>query len=158
MSTVPALEIRIKHQVLRYEGRQYSVSTSKNGPGERLDSECTPCGRHRVVEKFGDGCSPGAVFVARRPTGEIYSPELATRHPGRDWILTRILRLAGCEEGINLGGEVDTYRRCIYIHGAPDDTPMGIPGSRGCIRMLNRDVMELYENVPLDTPVLIIDA
>ena len=158
MSAAPALEIRLRRQVLLCADREYPVSTARNGPGERLHSECTPRGLHRVAEKFGDGCAPDTVFVARQPSGEIYSPELATRQPGRDWILTRILRLAGCEAGVNLGGEVDTYRRCIYIHGAPEDTPMGVPGSRGCVRMRNRDIIELYQRVSLDAPVLILDA
>src|SRR5690606_25712029 len=103
----------------------------------------------------GEGSQPGTVFVGRRPTGEVWSPELRHRHPGRDWILTRILWLAGTEPGVNQGGDVDTYRRYIYIHGAPDDVHMGEPGSAGCIRMRNADVMELFDRVGAGTEVVI---
>jgi lipoprotein-anchoring transpeptidase ErfK/SrfK len=135
--------------------REYSVSTAKNGAGERMDTGCTPRGRHVITEKIGEGAMPGTVFVGRRPTGEIYSPELRKQNPTRDWIVTRILWLSGAEPGRNQGGEVDTYNRYIYIHGAPDDVPMGVPGSAGCIRMRNADVIELFDRVPPGTPVLI---
>jgi lipoprotein-anchoring transpeptidase ErfK/SrfK len=135
--------------------REYSVSTAKNGAGERMDTGCTPRGRHIVAEKIGESAAPGSVFVGRRPTGEIYSPELREQNPARDWILTRILWLSGLEPGRNQGGDVDTSNRYIYIHGAPDDVPMGTPGSAGCIRMRNADVIELFDRVPPGTPVLI---
>lgn len=131
------------------------VSTAVNGPGERAGSECTPRGEHVVAEKIGDGCAPGTVFVGRRPTGELWSPALAAAAPERDFILTRILWLDGCEPGRNRGGEVDTRARYIYIHGAPDDAEMGVPGSRGCIRMRNADVIRLFDLVEAGTRVLI---
>jgi len=136
--------------------RRYAVSTARNGPGERMGSECTPRGRHRIRIKIGAGLPENTVFRGRRPTGEIYSPELALRHPGRDWILTRILWLTGCEPRRNRGGERDTLRRYIYIHGSPDDTPMGVPGSHGCIRMRNRDLLELFAQVEPGSPVEIV--
>jgi len=101
----------------------------------------------------GAGYPANAVFVERRPTGEIYDSELAQRHPGRDWILTRILWLSGCEPGFNRLGKVDTMRRAIYIHGSPDSAEMGKPGSHGCIRMRNRDIIELFDLVPIRTLV-----
>lgn len=131
------------------------VSTAANGPGERAGSECTPRGEHVIAEKIGAGCAPGTVFVERRPTGELWSPALAAAAPGRDFILTRILWLDGCEPGRNRGGEVDTRARYIYIHGAPDDAKMGVPGSRGCIRMRNADVIRLFDLVEIGTRVLI---
>ncbi|MCL6555589.1 MAG: L,D-transpeptidase [Burkholderiales bacterium] len=131
----------------------YEVSTAANGPGEERGSFCTPRGRHIIRAKIGAGAPENTVFVRRRPTGEIYTPELAARHPGRDWILTRILWLSGCEPGFNRLGEVDTMRRYIYIHGSPDEVPMGVPGSRGCIRMRNRDIIELFDRVAVGTPV-----
>ena len=79
--------------------RTYPVSTALNGVGEHNGSGCTPRGLHRVRAKVGAGCAPGTVFVGRRATGEIYSPALAAEHPGRDWILSRILWLTGCEPG-----------------------------------------------------------
>jgi L,D-transpeptidase YbiS len=131
------------------------VSTAKNGAGEIIDSECTPRGQHVIVEKIGAGCPVNTIFVGRRPTGELCSPELRAGQPGRDWILTRILWLGGVEPGKNQGGEVDTKARYIYVHGAPDDIPMGRPGSRGCIRMRNQDVVQLFELVESGTPVYI---
>ncbi len=137
--------------------KRYSVSTSKHGLGEKEGSFCTPRGRHIVRAKIGSGQPPGAVFVRRRPTGEVWTPALHARYPGRDWILTRILWLSGCEPGKNRLGEVDTMRRYIYIHGSPDTAEMGKPGSIGCVRMRNRDIAELFELVPAYTPVEISD-
>ncbi|MEX0958417.1 MAG: L,D-transpeptidase [Burkholderiales bacterium] len=136
--------------------RRYRVSTSANGVGERRNSFCTPRGRHIIRAKIGAGAPVNTVFVKRRPTGEVFSPELAARHPGRDWILTRILWLSGREVGFNRLGEVDTMRRYIYIHGSPDTVPMGTPGSIGCIRMRNADILELFDLVPAGTAVEIV--
>jgi lipoprotein-anchoring transpeptidase ErfK/SrfK len=138
----------------RYGARTaYPVSTSKHGAGERRNSFKTPRGRHVVRAKIGRDAPLGAVFKGRRPTGEIYSPALAAAHPERDWILTRILWLSGTERGRNRLGDVDTMRRYIYIHGAPDSEPMGVPGSIGCIRMRNADIVELFDLVPPGTVV-----
>lgn len=136
--------------------RSYAVSTAANGPGERTDSLCTPRGRHLVRAKIGAGQALGTVFRGRRPTGEIWSPELHARYPGRDWMLSRILWLSGCEPGFNRLGDVDTMRRYIYIHGAAENAAMGQAGSHGCIRMRNKDVVELFDLVPVYTPVEII--
>jgi L,D-transpeptidase YbiS len=128
--------------------KTYAVSTSKHGAGETQGSFQTPRGRHIVRAKIGAGAPLNAVFRGRRPTGEIYSAELARTNPGRDWILTRILWLSGTEIGRNRLGRVDTMRRYIYIHGTPDTEPLGVPGSIGCIRMANADLVELFELVP----------
>jgi lipoprotein-anchoring transpeptidase ErfK/SrfK len=133
--------------------RRYPVSTALNGPGEVMDSGCTPRGLHTVRARIGAGAPVGTVFRGRRPTGEIWSPELAARHPQRDWILSRILWLSGCEPGRNRLGRVDSMRRYIYIHGTADDQPLGKALSHGCVRMRNRDVIELFELVPAGTPV-----
>lgn len=135
--------------------RRYAVSTSKHGAGELRDSHKTPRGRHVIRAKIGAGAPLGAVFRGRRPTGEIYSPELARAQPGRDWILTRILWLSGTEVGKNRLGPVDTMRRYIYLHGMPDSEPLGVPGSIGCIRMANRDIVELFDLVDCGTVVRI---
>jgi len=142
-----------RQELVLPSGRRYPVSTARNGLGETNGSFCTPRGRHIVRAKIGAGQPLGAVFVRRRPTGEIWSPELHAKYPGRDWMLTRILWLSGCEVGRNRLGEVDTMRRMIYIHGAPDSAEMGKPGSHGCIRMRNQDVAELFNLVPPYTPV-----
>ena len=133
--------------------RVYSVSTAAKGPGELSGSHCTPRGRHLVRARIGTGQPENTVFVARRPTGELYSRQLGEQFPRRDWILTRILWLSGCEAGRNRLGEVDTMRRYVYIHGSPDSTPMGVPGSIGCIRMHNADIIELFDLVAPYTPV-----
>lgn len=133
--------------------RSYPVSTAEKGAGERSGSHCTPRGRHLVRAKIGAGLPENAVLVARRSTGEIYSPDLAARHPERDWILTRVLWLSGCEPGFNRLGDVDTMRRYIYIHGCPDSEPVGVARSHGCIRMRNGDVVDLFDRVPAYTPV-----
>lgn len=120
-----------------------------------MGSGCTPLGRHVIQAKIGNGCPAGAVFVGRRPTGEVYTPDLAKQFPHRDWILSRILWLKGCEPGRNRYGRVDTMRRHIYIHGCPDSEPMGTPLSHGCIRMRNADVIELFDLAAAGTTVLI---
>ncbi len=134
------------------------VSTGRNGPGERNGSECTPRGRHVIRAKIGAGCAPNTVFVGRRASGESYSAKLRHRFPARDWILTRILWLSGKEVGRNRLGNVDTMRRHIYIHGSPDEDPMGIPSSHGCIKMRNGEVIELFDRVPSGTVVNIQEA
>jgi len=135
--------------------KRYRISSAKNGVGELNGSFCTPRGRHIIRAKIGAGQPLNAVFIERRPTGEVYSPELAGRSPGRDWILTRILWLSGCEPGFNRLGKVDTMRRAIYIHGSPDTAEMGKPGSHGCIRMRNQDIVELFDLVPVRAQVRI---
>ena len=109
----------------------------------------TPRGWHIIRAKIGEGCAPNTVFRGCRPTGEIYKPELKVEFPDRDWILTRILWLSGVEVGKNRLGNVDTMRRYIYIHGTPEETTMGIPGLKGCVRMRNQDLIELYNFVPV---------
>ncbi|WP_374245188.1 L,D-transpeptidase family protein [Zoogloea sp.] len=156
------IRIRIPTQTLELFGddgaciRRYAVSTARNGPGERTGSHCTPRGRHVVRAKIGAGEPIGAAFRGRRPTGEVWTPEVGAQMPGRDWILTRILWLSGKEPGVNRLGEVDTMRRYIYIHGTPDTEPMGVPLSIGCVRMRNREVAELFDLVPAGTPVEIL--
>ncbi len=135
--------------------RRYTVSTGANGVGEENGSFCTPRGKHVIRAKIGAGQPENAVLVQRRPTGEIYTPQLGAQHPGRDWILTRILWLSGCESGFNRSGSCDTMRRYIYIHGTPESTPLGKPGSRGCVRMRNAELMELFDLVKVGTEVQI---
>ena len=162
MQTVERLEIDLSRQELTLlQGdrvlSKYAVSTSTNGAGELLDSECTPRGRHEISEKIGHDCAIDTVFVGRVPSGEIFNKALARNHPQRDWILTRILWLTGLEPGRNAGGDRDTKARYIYIHGSPEGTPLGRPGSRGCIRMSNADIVELFDRVEEGTPVDIAD-
>ncbi len=159
-----SIRISIAHQRLDlYDesgdvNSSYAVSTAKNGAGELNGSFCTPRGRHVIRAKIGRGLPMNTVFVGRRPTGEIYTPELGREFPGRDWMLTRLLWLSGCERGFNRLGNVDTMRRYIYIHGSPDSAKMGAPGSIGCIRMRNSDIVDLFNVVEAGTPVEIVES
>ena len=159
LNSTPLIEVSIAHQQLRLLTANhcycFNIATAKNGVGEQQNSGKTPRGWHRIVAAIGAGQPLNSVFVGRRPTGEIYSPELAQQHPTRDWILTRILWLQGLEVGRNRMGKVDSMRRFIYIHGVPDAKPMGVPGSQGCINMHNNDLLRLFELAPPDTKVWI---
>lgn len=157
---MPSIHISISLQLLTVQTNtghtiSYPVSTAANGTGETKGSNCTPRGRHVIRAMIGATAPLNAVFIGRRETGEIYTPELARQYPSRDWILTRILWLSGLEVGVNRLGDVDTMQRYIYIHGTPDTEPMGIPQSHGCIRMRNTDIIDLYARVVPSTPVYI---
>ena len=133
----------------------YGVSTAANGVGCEKDSGCTPLGNHIIRAKIGADSPLNTVFVGRRATGEICTPQLIAEFPARDWILTRILWLSGTEVGKNRLGNVDTMQRYIYIHGTPDSVEMGKIGSHGCIRMRNADITTLFDLVEAGTTVLI---
>jgi lipoprotein-anchoring transpeptidase ErfK/SrfK len=137
---------------------RYPVSTAANGAGCVKNSGCTPLGAHIIRARIGDGAAENTVFVGRRPTGEIFTPDLKLQFPERDWILTRILWLSGTEPGKNRLGNVDTMQRYIYIHGTPDETELGVPGSHGCVRMRNADLVELFDRVPVGTTVNITET
>ena len=145
------ITINISEQALEYKGKSFSISTAKNGIGEVEGSYCTPTGKFKIVEKIGANLELGSVLVDREPTGEIYNADLAKKNPDRDWILTRILWLDGVEVHNR-----NTKNRYIYIHGSPDETQMGMPGSKGCIRMHNYDVIELFESIHTGEEVVII--
>ncbi|MCG6659059.1 L,D-transpeptidase [Halomonas campisalis] len=136
---------------------QWPVSTAAAGPGQAEGSGGTPLGWHYIRAAIGADQPVGCVFRGRRPTGEIFSPTLAAEHPERDWILTRILWLCGLERGVNRGGSVDSQRRYIYLHGTPPSEPMGVPRSHGCIRLLDRALLELFSLAPPGTPVWLHD-
>jgi lipoprotein-anchoring transpeptidase ErfK/SrfK len=154
------VQIKLERQQLEViEGTRvtasYPVSTSARGAGERAGSEQTPRGAHEVRELIGNDAPCGAVFVGREPTGEVCTPELRASNPARDWILSRVIWLSGLDEGRNRGGDVDTYDRYIYIHGTPDDEPVGEARSHGCIRMRNDDVIALFAMLEVGTLVQI---
>lgn len=160
------LVVSIRRQILSvYRGetliKDYIVSTAKNGIGSLEGSNCTPLGRHIIAKKIGQDMPINSVFVGRVPTEEIYDIELGKAFPDRDWILTRILWLSGCEPTINQGnnesGRCDTFSRYIYIHGTPDNESMDEPLSHGCIRMRNSDIVELFNLVNEGTKINIIN-
>ncbi len=156
------IEVDVDRQMLTLLGPagrilwQTQVATAKNGVGEEPGSFKTPRGAHVVRAKIGQAMPANTVFVGRRVTGEVYSPQLRQLYPQRDWILTRILWLSGTELGRNRLGRVDTMRRYIYMHGAPDEDPMGVPSSHGCVKMRNADIIYLFDRVEVGTPVLIL--
>ena len=153
------ITIDLKQQTLSLNklNKFYVISTGKNGIGEAENSGKTPRGWHTVSEKFGQDLPLNSVFIARQPTGEIYSTQLAAANPDRDWILSRILWLRGLEQGFNLGEGCDTYKRYIYIHGTPESEQMGIPLSHGCIRMRNAEIAELFDLIPEGALVHIVE-
>ena len=157
------IEISIQQQTLtlfdNFGGVKalYSISTAANGVGCEKNSGCTPLGKHIIRAKIGANAAPDTVFVGRRATGEICTPELIAAFPERDWILTRILWLSGCEVGVNRLGNVDTMQRYIYIHGTPDSVEMGKAGSHGCVRMRNADMIALFDWVNVGTSVVIVE-
>ncbi|OAI05909.1 L,D-transpeptidase [Methylomonas methanica] len=159
-ATASYIDISIAEQGLRLLDSgavlaEFPVSTAKNGLGEKKGSYCTPTGWHKIRAKIGAGLPINSVLAGRRPTGEIYTPELALQHPKRDWILSRILWLGGLEPGKNRYGDVDSTWRYIYIHGTPDELMQGKPESHGCVRMLNADVIALFEQVAVGCRVWI---
>ena len=132
---------------------EYVISTARNGLGTARNSMRTPEGLHRVVRKLGDGVPAFGIFKARRFTGDVAAPDSG----GGDLITSRILWLDGLEPGVNEGGDVDSMERDIYIHGTADEASLGTPSSHGCIRMRNRDVIRLYDQIPVGTLVVILD-
>lgn len=128
---------------------EYSISTAKNGLGEKKGSECTPRGWHIVCELLGQDMPVNTCFKGRVSVG------LWRQDSNIDPILTRIIRLLGQESGFNLGGDHDTFQRHVYIHGTCDEYPMGIPLSHGCIRMRNQDIIDLCLRINLNTTVYI---
>lgn len=162
MNENPSLLISPSTQTLSvYKGdslvKTYVISTAKNGLGCEAGSGKTPTGRHRVKAKFGEDKPPGAIFKARAFTGEIAQIYTDETDVEEDPVTTRILWLEGLEEGKNKGPGVDSYYRYIYIHGTPEEGLLGQPASKGCIRMSNKDVIELFEMVPVGTPVNILN-
>ncbi|HJN38243.1 MAG TPA: L,D-transpeptidase [Gammaproteobacteria bacterium] len=131
------------------------INSAKNGVGQLMGSEKTPLGWHQVSDVIGNGDPINTVFASRQPTGEIFNQELFKNNPDRDWILTRIIRLIGLEMGHNLGGDVDTYNRYIYLHGTPDNASFEQPSSHGCIRLRNLDIISLCQQINTQTKVWI---
>lgn len=157
----PWILVGVKSQTLKlYDGwgrqqREYVVSTARKGVGELSGSYQTPRGWHRVCERIGAGVEADTIIFRRKVTPWKYTPELHAQYPNKDWILTRILWLCGEEPGKNQGGEVDSYNRAIYIHGAGEHVPWGSPSSLGCVRMKNPDVIELFDATDNGIDVLI---
>lgn len=161
----PYLWVSVSEQKMFYKQQDqvlatYPISTAEKGIGNRSGSLQTPVGLHRVAERFGAGAALGTWFKARQSTGRIVEILTEPKKADGDYVTTRILWLQGLEAGVNQGRDaegnvVDSYRRYIYIHGTPEEGLIGQPASHGCIRMLNADVIELFEKVPTGTLVYI---
>lgn len=124
----------------------YKISTSKFGIGDRPGSNYTPLGKHEVVAKIGHGLPAGAVLKSRQWNGEVVRPNA----PGRDPIVSRILWLSGMESSNR-----NAYNRFIYIHGTTEEFRLGTPASYGCVRMAAKDVIRVFDSVPIGAKVVI---
>ena len=145
---------RMYHVRGRMIQQEYIISTSSKGLGQVQDSYRTPTGLHYVRERIGEGLPPWSVIKERVCTGELAD---SCRDTAADLITSRILWLSGMESGLNKGGQVDSYDRWIYIHGTADECSLGDPSSHGCIRMRNRDVIALFDKIPVGALVVIYD-
>jgi lipoprotein-anchoring transpeptidase ErfK/SrfK len=139
------------------EIRRYPISTSRYGTGCRNGSHKTPTGLHRIKSKIGGSMPIYEVFKGRLPRGNLHRLQAEGVALPDDVITSRILWLEGMEPGINQGGQIDSCNRYIYIHGTSDEALIGTPASAGCVRMLNKDVVELYQLVETGTEVNIVD-
>ncbi len=142
------MQVIVKGKIIK----RYPVSTSKYGIGNKQDSYKTPLGWHRTVQKFGRNAKKGEIFVNRRRTGKI----AARVKEHKDLITSRILRLEGLEPGVNRGKGIDSFQREIYIHGTAEEHLIGRPASHGCIRMKNRDIIELFNKIDINCLVWIL--
>jgi len=134
--------------------KTYPMSSSKLAPSCNEGSLGTPWGLHEVCEKIGKGSKPGTVFEGRVPIG-LTAAECSPEQRSRNLITSRILRLDGLELGVNRGGEVDTYKRYVYIHGTNHEEKIGSPASSGCLQMINRDIIEIFSIIPVGTHLFI---
>ncbi len=153
-----------KQKLFLFKGKklvsEYPVSTAKNGVGSEDGSFKTPLGFHKIAKKIGDGLPFGAVLKGRVFTGVVADIEKEAKSTGKDYVTTRIMWLEGLEEGKNRGKNsegksVDSFKRYIYIHGTHEEGLIGSPASHGCIRMKNKDVIELFDKVKKGTIVFI---
>ena len=134
----------------------FSISSSKYGTGNKNGSNKTPLGLHKIKEKYGEGVPINGKMVGRIFYNQIANIYKDTTESKTDDITSRILWLEGIEKGKNKGEGIDSYNRYIYIHGTSEEGKLGAPASHGCIRMKNKDVIDLYNKVEVGTLVLIL--
>ncbi len=135
--------------------KSYPISTAKKGIGNISGSNKTPLGVHVIKEKVGKKVPLGGIIKKLVYTGKKATIHTDATYRETDLLTTRVLTLAGTEKGINKGGNVDSYNRGIMIHGTPEEGLIGTPTSHGCIRMRNKDIIELFNLVTPGTKVLI---
>jgi lipoprotein-anchoring transpeptidase ErfK/SrfK len=138
--------------------KTYTISTSKRGIGQKINTFKTPQGLHRINEKIGDGVPHYGIFHRRQYIG---TWRRQPRHAHRkDYVSTRILRLEGLQPGLNKGLDkwgrvIDSETRAIYIHGTTMEWKLGTPSTKGCVHMSAEDVVKLFESIPTGTLVWI---
>jgi hypothetical protein len=148
---------RMYHIVNNEVVKVYLISGSKKGVGNKYGSNKTPLGLHSIVEKHGYNAPKGGLMVERNYTGKVLKIHNEKFCVGSDDVTTRVLWLKGEEPGLNQGGNIDSYKRFIYIHGTPEEGLIGVPSSDGCIRMKNNEVIELFGYAYVGMKVLILD-
>lgn len=162
MMSLSSKEIQIsisKQELYLFDSGQiiktYKISSSKYGEGSDVNSFKTPLGKHEVKKLIGHNESKGMRFIGRIPSKihPIYSSEEV--YVSDDVVQSRIIWLSGMEQGINKGPGVDSFNRYIYIHGTPEEWLLGKKASKGCIRMANNDVIELFSLLKGGESVLI---
>lgn len=157
-SSVIVIDIS-EQELYHYKNNQlaakFRISSATNGVGSKSGSGKTPLGAHRISQKFGDNAPLGTIFKARKNTGVIAKIIKEPIDVPSDAVTTRVLWLDGLEVGKNKGGNVDSKRRYIYIHGTPEEGLIGRPASHGCIRMYNEDVVKLFNETPVNSIVYI---
>ncbi len=137
--------------------KSYTISTAKNGIGTGSGTFCTPMGLHEIAEKVGDGLPVNSIIKNKMPTGSTAKVVKESKTTGQDLITTRVLHLRGLEANINLGGANDSYSRGIFIHGTHEEGLLGTAASKGCVRMSNDEVIELFNSVEVGTFVVILN-
>lgn len=156
----PAVWVSVDEQVLRLvRGRdilfEAPCATSENGTGSEMHSNKTPLGWHAISKRIGQDAPSGQVYRSKMPTNEVWKPGQVS---DEDLVLSRILVLDGLEDGLNKGGNVDSFARFIYVHGTNEEDLVGTPSSHGCIRLRNDDVIKLFDIAPEGTLLLITEG
>lgn len=137
--------------------KEYHISGAALGAGNNSGSNQTPLGLHRIKERYGEEVPLGGILKSRQFTGEVATIYTDSVDVEEDYVTTRIMWLEGMEPGVNKGGNVDSYNRYIYIHGTPEEGLIGQPASHGCIRMYNKEVIELFEASTVGDLILILN-
>lgn len=158
LSANKSIEIDISQQRLYvYEDKSilasYPISSSSFGEGQIVNSYKTPLGKHKILTKIGTNVEKNTIFVSRENMNQVAEIVHERHNNENDYVTSRILWLDGLEEGHNKGGNVDSFKRYIYIHGTHEEGLIGEKASHGCIRMFNNDVIELFSYIPEETEV-----
>ena len=150
-----------KQKLYLIEGEEiiasYNISTAKNGIGQNSGSFKTPAGLHQIAEKVGEDLPINSIIKQKVATGELARPIEIAESTNQDFITSRVMHLKGMEPQVNSGGKVDSYERGIFIHGTHEEGLIGQAASKGCVRMTNSDVIDLFQRVEVGTFVVILN-